>query len=152
MLFAWKCCLLSGSPKSHYCFQTAAHCFNYENISSVRVIVGIHHESNDTTFERVFAESWTAHSNFSTATGEDDIGLVRLRRSVSAEPIALSFNSSYPKKSDEVIIIGFGKSAWDGDLSEELMRIDVEVGIDQECDSNIRDDIQFCAGGSGKVR
>jgi hypothetical protein len=78
--------------------------------------------------------------------------MVRLSRAVSIEPIALSFDSGFPEQSDEVTIVGYGYINQNGPSSDEVRQIDVEVGIDQECDSGIRDEVQFCAGGSGEVR
>ena len=79
--------------------------------------------------------------------------MVRLSRAVSVEPVALSFNSSFPEQRDDVIVIGFGYISVDGPLSDELMRIDVQVG-GPACNltREISDEIQFCAGGAGEVR
>ena len=111
--------------------------------------------TNPDSFERIEAEIWTPHPDFSRASAENDIGIVRLSRAVSVEPVALSFYSSFPEQGDDVIVIGFGFIAEDGPLSNELLRIDVQVGVNQECDlifGGISDEIQFCAGGAGEVR
>jgi hypothetical protein len=112
------------------------------------------HMQDDPTFEKVDAKSWTPHPSFRTDVAENDIGMIRLIRAVPIEPVALSFDSGFPEKGDNVIIIGFGFITEEGPISDELLRIDVEVGIDQECNNtfgNIRDEFQFCAGGAGEV-
>ena len=121
-----------GSIVSETDILTAAHCLEGRNASDFVVLVG---GDNLGAFEYgVDVISADIHPSWDPSTLANDIAALHLdgplTLSPRVQPVAIPFNqnpSSWPARDSEAIVTGFGATSWGGELSEDLMKAEIDV-------------------------
>ena len=109
----------------------------------------------DPTYLQLNAASWTRHPNYNKNQIANDIGVVKLSQKVAIAPISLSFVSGFPAQDRDVTVIGYGLTSDNGDLSQDLRKVQFAVRSNVDCNNiygGVSKTLQICAGGVGKVR
>lgn len=109
--------------------------------------LGRYSDTRDTTFQSIKAASWTAHPNHDSSLKTDDIGIVKLSRSVLITPIWLAFSSGFPAQGRNVTVLGYD--------SNNLNQVHFNVRNWNNCFTLFGEgggESKICAGGNGKVR
>jgi hypothetical protein len=111
--------------------------------------------AGDATFRSIKAASWTAHPNVDSVLKLNDIGVVKLSQKVAIAPIALSFDSKFPKQGQNVTVMGYGETDTERRRARNLNQVQISVRNWDDCYRLYGEDggdAKICAGGSGKVR
>lgn len=91
------------------------------------------------------------HPDFNIRWHSDDIRLLKLENASSITPVTLaaSDRSDDPAQGDKVTTIGFGRTSDEGDFSEDLLEVTIDVYSDKDCRHAYRcigNDMHLCAG------
>ena len=102
------------------------------------------------------------HPKYKSSSHYNDIGLIKLKKSARlnsyARPACLYVNEQISTR--RAVATGWGRTAQEGDLSNDLLKVIIEFIDHDTCDSKYRnvrklkkgilDDRQVCAGSEGK--
>jgi serine protease len=126
---------------------TAAHC---EDAFTNDVLVGSNQLFASFGVERIAVELVLPHPDYNNLTEENDIMLVKLVRPSNATIVNWNTNPDLPLDDEQVTVIGFGQTTEDGEVSMELLKVDVDVINWDTCDGLISNQIfeekEICAG------
>lgn len=90
------------------------------------------------------------HPNYGIPNQDDnDIMLVKLAFPVAAPLVQWNTDPSIPLDGDSVTTIGFGYTEENGSNSQELLKVDVDIVLFEQCDSlfgDLTESIMLCAG------
>jgi len=144
-----NCCMI---PELMICLflsseQTVAHCLVDSKIVSISVVLGRYGNTPTTTSQQIKATSWTPHPKYDSTLKTDDIGIVKLSRSVLITPIWLAFSSGFPAQGRNVTVLGYD--------SNNLNQVHFNVRNWNNCYTLFGEgggESKICAGGNGKVR
>lgn len=95
------------------------------------------------------------HPDYSSATNDSDIALLRLAHAASRQPVPLG-DEALGRERDELKVLGWGLLEEGGEGSTELMQVDVGVLANTVCQVNFDGtgvritDRMLCAGRTGK--
>ena len=88
--------------------------------------------------------------DFNPNNRNNDIMLVKIEGTSSAPLQTLNLDPDVPPDNEVVTVIGFGDTIEDGTISDDLLKVDVLVVSDAECEAFWGDiyqpEIQICAG------
>lgn len=132
---------------------TVAHCINNPQIVWMSATFGRLSTAGDATFRSIKAASWTAHPNVDSVLKLNDIGVVKLSQKVAIAPIALSFDSKFPKQGQNVTVMGYGETDTERRRARNLNQVQISVRNWDDCYRLYGEDggdAKICAGGSGK--
>jgi hypothetical protein len=128
---------------------TAAHCQDTFVVDE-DVLVGSNSLVGNDGAERIPIERVFPHPEYDGITEENDIMLVKLVRPSSAPLINLNTDAALPLDDEEINVIGFGQTTEDGDVSLELLEVNVNAINWDTCDNLISnrlfEETQICAG------
>jgi trypsin len=126
---------------------TAAHCGD-SFLSGVHV-GGILLDGTDAV-ETLQVDGEYPHPDYDDVTLLNDIMLVKLSTPATLSPIVtLNFDPSIPAEGDVVTVIGFGDTTDGGELSSELLMVDLDIYLDDFCldiDNAFAPETIICAG------
>jgi trypsin len=132
---------------------TAAHCigaYTSEMGTDVSVIIGSNDLFGRDGAERVTVDFVFPHPDYSPGTEENDIMLVKLASLSSAPLVTLNTDPNLPLDGQAVTVIGFGFTSDGGDVSEELLEVEVEaigfVDCNAQLPGSIFEETHICAG------
>ena len=103
---------------------------------------------NDANSEYIYGAYEVKHPSYYWWSNINDIMIVKLSSPSSAPVQKLNFNPSFPREYDVVTTIGYGTTS-DGDSSDKLLRVDVNVVPNDECNDmvgGINGEVMVCAG------
>ena len=137
---------------------TAAHCMGYVD----RVFVNLYDQTDSTDVEVINfgPDDYVIHPDYSWATDENDIALIRLPHEVkNADTIQypkLNEKNDEPEVGDTLLILGWGDTSGNGTYSDFLLQAEVDYVTNEQCSSDYASlgwdvfDDMMCAGGDGK--
>ena len=112
---------------------TAAHCRG----GTYDVVIG-RHDVDDNDGEVIGMKRDVPHPQYDPSTTDNDFMLVFLDSPVSSDNydlVTLNKDSNTPSLSEEVTVMGWGVTSENGDLSDVLLEVDVNVISNNECDA-----------------
>lgn len=115
---------------------TAAHCLG----GSYDVIVGRTKNINGSGGQSIPKKQEIRHPKYNSQKTDDDFAILVLNEAVDMSDnnvglVKLNTQSSYPSVGSKVTVIGWGETQARG-LSNDLLKVEVEVISNQECDSS----------------
>ena len=130
---------------------TAAHCLG--NVQSIVAWVNYTRGDKMTGHEfRTEVEDWIAHPDYDSISGENDVGLIKLKRSiVGVVPVRINKIDAIPKVGQTTTVFGFGHTQ-SGQFPDRLKEVDVNVVSHNRCNAmnfyngDISDRSMICAG------
>jgi len=131
---------------------TAAHCLHDVSLSenTVNVVVGRQDITKDDGVV-VIASRIIVHPQYDRNNSDSgfDIALVQLARSASSNIISLpSRESSVPRVDETVVLAGWGRTAYRGEVADQLREVSVPVVSDIDClpyyPTSLNADSNFC--------
>ncbi|XP_065349567.1 venom serine protease-like isoform X2 [Cloeon dipterum] len=141
---------------------TAAHCLVQRSPSSAVLLVGDHDLSTgtDTNKAAVFRiQRFLAFPQYNTVTQKNDIAIIETLREMPFDsavgPVCLPFRfEDRDFVDDEVIVLGWGNTAYNGEPSSKLQKVELGVVTEERCKSaypsgNNIDNLQICTFKSG---
>lgn len=80
---------------------------------------------------------------------ENDVMLIKLSDSTTTTPVTLNFDGNVPSDGEMLTVIGHGTTSEGGDISRQLLKVDVPYVNPDECFSTtfVPQDSSMCAGG-----
>ncbi|GAA2780240.1 serine protease [Saccharopolyspora taberi] len=130
---------------------TAAHCVHGESNDAVQVVAGRQKlDGTDGTAAKV-TNIWV-HPNYQSASGGSDVAVLTLDQQVAGEPlpVASKSDSGLYEPGTPSTVLGWGRTAENGQQSNELLKADVQVLADQDCSTpygeQYKPDTMTCAG------
>lgn len=134
---------------------TAAHCRGTFVGSTITIGGGFADGSDAVELLEGIDEIW--HPQFNSVTLENDIMLVKLNTPSIVSPATWNTDPMLPTTDSGLLTsIGFGRTLWNGDLSEVLLQVKVPYVDHGTCNApnayngDILEDVMFCAGTAGK--
>jgi len=129
---------------------SAAHCAG--GVASVQI--GRHDLSADEVFEDIPVIAETLHPGYDDCTTENDVMVLTLSSSSSADPVTLDDGSTDLSAGIDVTVMGWGTTSSGGSSSDVLLEVDVDVVSNSDCEAaygtgQITSDM-MCAARSGK--
>jgi Trypsin len=85
----------------------------------------------------------------------NDIGILKLSKKVTINPVSLSFFDGFPKQGRNVTVIGYGQTNTEKRRAKNLNQVEIAVRNWDDCYKLYGEDdgpTKICAGGNGKVR
>ena len=126
---------------------TAAHCFGTWFGDAIMGSTEIRGQDGA---EQVPIESENPHPDFDNVTFENDIMIIKLENPSTAPVITLNTDPDLPPDGLTTTVIGFGTTTDGGDVSSELLEVDVQTFDFDTCEDNLAvplfPDTQICAG------
>lgn len=127
--------------------MTAAQC-GVSAFESGAFIGGI--TISGSTSERFNVVQSVPFPDFNPNNRDNDIMLVKIDGTSSAPLQTLNLDPDFPPDNEVVTVIGFGDTVENGTISDDLLKVDVLVGSDAECQefwgNAYQPEIQICAG------
>jgi len=104
--------------------------------------------------ETIRASSELVHPAYNDRTTKHDFLLIKLAKSSTAPNVPWNTDSSEPQDGQGVTVIGFGVTTEDGDVSDVLRKVTVNIVDSNTCrstyGSDLFEDVMLCASGDGK--
>ncbi|XP_064589855.1 mast cell protease 1A-like [Zonotrichia leucophrys gambelii] len=118
---------------------SAAHCMDIEEIESVTVILGAHNISDEEcSQQKISVAGWVIHPKYSCKDGKNDIVLLKLNEKATITKnvrcISIAENHECVKAGDLCTVSGWGRTSTEGDMSDVLMEVDMEVQNEEICE------------------
>ncbi len=128
---------------------TAAHCMADQRADNLRVVIG--REDKSTTAGRtVTAKSvWVSPNYKGDPTGGSDFAVITLSRKVNVPPLPLAKDASAYQPNAVATVLGWGRLAESGPVSQYLMAAQVPLASDTDCTKSYpvyRATAMVCAG------
>lgn len=154
--FEFIASLRAPGVNGHYCggslvrpnvVMTAAHCV--ESITPAEVWVGGLRVDNAVEFEILEVDSIRIHKYYTTDSNTNDIALIFTRQSSSIAPVDLNADPGNEADSKTVTVAGWGTTREGGDISRNLLKVDVPMVSYGECRGLLGRDVSpgmICAG------
>lgn len=143
--------ILASSAFSHSCggsildattILNAAHCVDgINNFARLRVVAGDHTLSDTTGNEQTSdVANVIMHASYSSSTYENDIAIIKLVTPLdlsgpTAQPVNLPESQSEPAVGSLLTVSGWGTTSAGGSISDVLLKVDVPVVSDAECET-----------------
>lgn len=104
--------------------------------------------------ETIRASSELVHPRYNDFTVQNDIMLIKLAEPSSAPNAPWNTASSEPQDGQAVTVIGFGATSEGGDVSDELLKVTVNIVDTDTCrqtyGNELFEDVMFCAYADNK--
>ena len=136
---------------------TAAHC---SEADTRYVSIGTHYLNGTTDGEQIAVKRQIVHPLYQSADTGHDVMLLELARASSFAPVRLVTPDHDVRRSQVTTVMGWGDTKEDGEQSDVLLELDVQVWDNAECQAALRkdkdqgvnasyviDETMFCAGG-----
>ncbi|KAK4320137.1 hypothetical protein Pmani_008973 [Petrolisthes manimaculis] len=138
---------------------TAAHCIDQENIPPTLIVVAGEHDlstSSESDTQRMIVDSITIHPNYDIDDVLNDIAILTLTKPLTftkgVQPVCLA-PADELHEGKTAIVTGWGNTFNDGDDSDVLLEVTVNVYTNEECSDAYDEDIpdtMVCAADKGK--
>ncbi|XP_034021358.1 chymotrypsin-like protease CTRL-1 isoform X2 [Thalassophryne amazonica] len=150
--------LCGGSLISSLWVLTAAHCFESNSTSGVRVLFGTLTISggNQNSVERTVSQV-IVHPDYNQRPNDNDVALLKLASSVDfndfVTPVCLAADGSIINNGIQTWVTGYGTTSSGGSIAQSLQEVKVPVVSNSQCNQayggGITDNM-LCAGQAGK--
>ncbi len=163
--YPWQAALVNPNGNTPYCggslihrrfVLTASHCVHGKSPGDLQVLLGEHDVSTETESEtiRVPVAAIIRREDYDINTVENDFAILELARPVHlglnkhVTPVCLPTTPS--AEGDAVVATGWGTTAENGEVSNELRQVDLAVLSDSSCAGAYGHEFHttstFCAG------
>jgi len=126
---------------------TAAHCDPAQVFADSVRIGGIQRNGHDAK-ETIAVSASRKHPNYDDRSVENDIMVLKLAHPSTAPVTKWNTNKTVPADGETVKVIGFGTTSYQGDLSNELLEVDLDILDFKACNKvwkDLDENTQICA-------
>lgn len=161
--FPFMVSLQNASNRRHFCggslispewVLTAAHCARATTEAKLKVVIGLHKQSDTSGVEVMGVRKMIVHPDYKKETDADyDFALVQLEAPSRYRPIEINTSEiSIPEienESPHAITAGWGYLREGGPISQNLMKVEVPLVSAKRCEAAYPNDVtnrMICAG------